>query len=116
LIESCLGKGLFTWIVRLVGISELLGAIGLIVPQLTGIAPVLTPIAASGLAFIMVTAAVYHFRRTNTKQSHLIPYCSLFLLRWSPSADSKKTDKNGTCWHSKFAPKGRRRSKLVPSL
>lgn len=47
-------------IVRLVGISELLGAVGLIVPWATGIEPILTPIAAAALAFVMVLAAVYH--------------------------------------------------------
>jgi len=54
-------------IVRLVGVSELLGAIGLIVPQLTGIMPALTPIAASGLVLIMLMAAVYHFRKQEYK-------------------------------------------------
>lgn len=53
--------------VRLVGVSELLGAIGLILPQLTGIIPVLTPIAASGLVLIMLLAAVYHFRKQEYK-------------------------------------------------
>lgn len=54
-------------IVRLVGVSELLGAIGLIVPQLTGIVPVLTPIAACGLVVVMLMAAVYHFRKQEYK-------------------------------------------------
>ena len=47
--------------VKLIGLSELLGGIGLIVPWLTGIAPILTPIAAVGLGLIMVLAAIYHF-------------------------------------------------------
>lgn len=47
-------------LVRFIGISELLGAIGLIVPWASGIVPVLTPIAAAALAFIMVLAAIYH--------------------------------------------------------
>jgi uncharacterized membrane protein len=53
--------------VRLIGISELLGAIGLIVPQLTGTAPILTPIAASGLTVVMVLAAIYHIRKGEFK-------------------------------------------------
>lgn len=44
--------------VRFVGISELLGAIGLILPMLTGILPWLTPIAAIGLALIQLLAIV----------------------------------------------------------
>ncbi len=46
-----------TAMVRFIGVSELLAAIGLIVPWLTGILPVLTPIAAVGLCVIMVLAA-----------------------------------------------------------
>lgn len=42
--------------VRFVGISELLGAIGLILPMLTGIMPWLTPLAALGLAAIQLLA------------------------------------------------------------
>ncbi|MDF2724004.1 MAG: DoxX family protein [Paenibacillus sp.] len=49
--------------VRFVGVSELLGAIGLILPYALGIVPVLTPIAAIGLALIMVLATVYHVRK-----------------------------------------------------
>jgi uncharacterized membrane protein YphA (DoxX/SURF4 family) len=48
---------------RLIGVAELLGALGLILPAWTGIAPVLTPIAAVGLAVIMVLAAALHARR-----------------------------------------------------
>jgi uncharacterized membrane protein YphA (DoxX/SURF4 family) len=49
--------------VKLVGLAELLGAIGLILPWATGIAKVLTPLAALGLALIMVLAAIHHARR-----------------------------------------------------
>jgi uncharacterized membrane protein YphA (DoxX/SURF4 family) len=42
--------------VRFVGISELLGALGLILPTVTGILPWLTPIAAIGLALIQLLA------------------------------------------------------------
>jgi hypothetical protein len=47
--------------VKLIGVAELLAGIGVIVPWLTGILPILTPIAAVGLAIIMFLAAVYHF-------------------------------------------------------
>jgi uncharacterized membrane protein len=49
--------------VRFIGVMELLGAIGLIVPAATGIVSVLTPIAATGLAVMMVLAAGTHIRR-----------------------------------------------------
>jgi hypothetical protein len=45
---------------RLVAACEVLGIIGLVVPYASGIAPVLTPAAAIGLAIIMVLAARIH--------------------------------------------------------
>jgi len=42
--------------VRFVGTSELLGALGLILPLVTGILPWLTPIAALGLSLIQMLA------------------------------------------------------------
>ncbi|MGW7130598.1 sigma-70 family RNA polymerase sigma factor [Streptomyces bobili] len=49
--------------VRFIGIVELAAALGLILPALTGKAPVLTPLAATGLAVVMLLAAVTHARR-----------------------------------------------------
>jgi uncharacterized membrane protein YphA (DoxX/SURF4 family) len=49
--------------VKGVGLAELLGAIGLILPQATGILTWLTPLAAVGLAIIMVLAIAYHARK-----------------------------------------------------
>ncbi|MGE2814329.1 DoxX family protein [Mycobacterium heidelbergense] len=48
---------------RLIGVAEILGAVGLIVPPLVHIAPVLVPLAAIGLALVMVGATVVHARR-----------------------------------------------------
>ena len=48
---------------RAIGLLEILGAIGLIVPAATGILPWLTPVAAALLAVLMVLAAVFHLRR-----------------------------------------------------
>lgn len=52
--------------IKLIGIAEVLGAVGLIVPLLTGVAPVLTPIAATALAVIMFGAVIVHIRRKET--------------------------------------------------
>jgi uncharacterized membrane protein YphA (DoxX/SURF4 family) len=49
--------------VRLIGVAELLGGLGLVLPAATGIGPVLTPIAATCLAVVMVLAAITHIRR-----------------------------------------------------
>ena len=42
--------------VRFVGVSEMLGALGLILPLLTGVLPWLTPLAAIGLTLIQLLA------------------------------------------------------------
>jgi len=47
--------GLF---VRFIGVAEALGGIGLILPWLLRIRPVLTPLAAAGLVIIMIGATV----------------------------------------------------------
>ena len=49
--------------VRLVGLLELLGAVGVILPAVTGVLPWLTPLAAVGLALIMLSAIVFHLSR-----------------------------------------------------
>jgi uncharacterized membrane protein YphA (DoxX/SURF4 family) len=41
---------------RFIGVAELLGALGLVLPTLTGIFPVLTPLAAIGLTLIQILA------------------------------------------------------------
>jgi uncharacterized membrane protein YphA (DoxX/SURF4 family) len=46
---------------RFLGVAEVLGAVGLIVPGLTRIRPGLTPLAAAGLVIIMVGAIVITF-------------------------------------------------------
>lgn len=48
------------WVPRLAGVSEVLGAIGLVVPAATGILPILTPIAAACLGLVMGLAVVMH--------------------------------------------------------
>jgi uncharacterized membrane protein YphA (DoxX/SURF4 family) len=48
---------------RFIGVAELLGGIGLLLPALTGILPWLTPLAATGLALVMLLAMVFHARR-----------------------------------------------------
>ena len=50
-----------------IGAAEVLGAIGLILPWATGIATVLTPIAAIGLVLLQVGAIVTHYRRGEMK-------------------------------------------------
>src|SRR4051812_30782802 len=56
--------------VRFIGAVELLGAIGLVLPAATGIAPWLTPLAATGLVVVQVLAVVTHLRR---KEPQVLP-------------------------------------------
>jgi len=50
--------------IRLIGLAEILGAIGLVLPPVVHIAPILVPVAAVGLVLVMVGAAVVHARRS----------------------------------------------------
>ena len=52
-----------TPVVRFVGVMELLAAIGLILPAALDVAVWLTPLAASGLALLMLLAAIHHIRK-----------------------------------------------------
>ena len=50
-------------LVRGIGSLEVLGALGLILPAVTGILPALTPLAAAGLVLTMIGALGLHIRR-----------------------------------------------------
>ena len=50
-------------LLKVIGVFEVLGGLGLVLPVLTGILPVLTPLAATGLAVIMLGGLVFHLRR-----------------------------------------------------
>jgi len=54
--------------IRTIGILEILGALGLILPLATGILTWLTPVAAVGLVLTMIGAAMTHARRGNESQ------------------------------------------------
>ena len=50
--------------VKGIGVLEALAAVGLVAPPLVDIAPILAPIAATGLAITMIGAALTHIRRS----------------------------------------------------
>lgn len=56
-------------VVKLLGALELLAVIGLILPALLHIAPILGPLAATGLALMMIGATVVHLRRKETRMA-----------------------------------------------
>ena len=65
---------------HLIGIVEILGALGLVLPAVTGILPWLTPVAAVGLALVMIGAIRTHLRREENVIGNVIPLLlSLFV-------------------------------------
>lgn len=65
---------------RIIAFLELLGVIGIIIPYLTGILPILTPLAAIGFSVVMVAAFAVHY---NKKEYKILPLLVLlFILSW----------------------------------
>ena len=55
------------WLVRVIGVLEILGAAGLVLPPLTGIATVLALLAALGFLVLQVLATALHLSRGEVK-------------------------------------------------
>jgi hypothetical protein len=73
--------------VRLVGAAEVLGALGLVLPAATGVAPWLTPTAAAGLAVVMAGAVVVRAHRHESVVPPLILLvlaAALAIFRFGP--------------------------------
>ena len=66
------------WLVKLIGLAEVAGALGLILPALTRIQPQLTALAAAGLALVMLLAAFFHLSRGES--ALIVPNLVLLLL------------------------------------
>ncbi len=56
-------SGLNHGLVTFIGLSELAGAVGIVVPMAVNVAPWLSPAAAASLATVMLLAVFYHVRR-----------------------------------------------------
>lgn len=65
-----------------VGTAEVLGAIGVVIPALTRIKPLLTPLAAGGLATIMVLAIGYHISRDESFHVNVILGAIALFVVW----------------------------------
>jgi putative oxidoreductase len=68
--------GLMTFI----GFAEMAGSIGVLVPAITGILPGLTPLAAAGLALIMLLAAIFHIPQRETEGRNIVTNLVLLAL------------------------------------
>lgn len=77
--------------VKGIGLAEVLGAVGLILPGVSGIATFLVPVAAVGLLITMIGAVITHLRRGETQAivpSGVLGILSLFVAigRFGPWA------------------------------
>lgn len=76
------------WFLRFIGIAEILGALGLVLPWLLNVKRALTPLAAAGLIMIMSGATVITFQ-TGGVRAAVTPFVVGILLslvaggRWS---------------------------------
>lgn len=66
--------------VRIIGALEILGALGLILPGLLGTLPILTPVAAVGLAVLMALAFLRHMGRHEPGQMRFTALLLVLLL------------------------------------
>jgi hypothetical protein len=64
--------------IKAIGVLEVLGGIGLVVPALVNVAPVLVPLAAAGVAVVMAGAVVFHLRRKEIQGS--LPAVALLVM------------------------------------
>ena len=83
-------------LVRFIGLSEVLGAIGLILPAALRIQPKLTPYAATGLAVVMVLALVFHLSRGEFEAApmNVILFGILAFIAWGRSKKAPIAPKN----------------------
>ncbi len=65
------GHAVPMWGVRLIGGLEVLGAVGLLLPPLTGVLPGLAIVSALGFAVLQVLAAGFHLSRGEARQTPL---------------------------------------------
>ena len=68
--------------VRLIGVIEIMGALGLILPAALRIKPVLTPLAALGFALIMLFAALYHLLHQESILPNLVLFFASLFVVW----------------------------------
>ena len=91
-LRERLGKTYSKSFMQVIGLCEILGGLGLILPWWLGIAPVLTPLAAAGLVLILAGAVLTHWRGGETPQMVVTGTLAVLLLfitfaRWGSVLD-----------------------------
>ena len=84
-------------LVRFIGVAELAGAIGVLLPAAARIRPMFTPLAAAGLATMMLLAIPFHLLRgeasavgINLVLGSLATLVVLGRARWAPITDRSR--------------------------
>ena len=79
--------GVPVWFARFIGFAELAGAVGVVLPAATRVMPWLTPLAAAGLAVIMVLAVPFHMMRgeANVLAFNIVPALLAAFVAWGRS-------------------------------
>lgn len=83
-----------TGMVRFIGCSEVLGAIGLILPAALRVKPALTPIAAAALALVMVLASAYHISHNEPFSTTVVLFLLAVFVAWGRLKKSPITAKS----------------------
>lgn len=78
--------------IRILGVLEWLGCIGITVPWFTGISPVLTPVSAVGFCLIMIAGIVNHTLR---KEYNMLPLLAAIFMLSAFVAYARFTQLNG---------------------
>jgi putative oxidoreductase len=80
---------------RFIGLSEILGGFGLILPAALRIKPGLTTMAAIALAFVMVLAAIFHISRGEVSAigTNIVLFSVAAFIGWGRSMKARITAK-----------------------
>jgi len=83
--QGQLGPGDSATPIRVLGAVEGLGSIGIILPLLLNILPVLTPVAATGFCIVMIGSTVVHYRKGEYKILPLlvVVFAAAAFVAWS---------------------------------
>src|SRR5438552_17466470 len=89
------------WFLRFIGVAEVLGALGLVLPGLLRIRPGLIPLAAAGLVIIMIGATIVMWAGGMVAvalMNLVVTLLAAFVAygRWRPGAVSRLVPPGGT--------------------